>query len=134
MAKWVDYTNKFGFGMMLRNGVRCVVFNDDTVCSTVDAQMFVYHAQKQSRACTVLDLDTPTPSQNPQLHAKCQNVRYVRNYMDQELNSAVPLEEVPEQCASVQLCRQAYVMDVAKFEDVIVFTISDGSVQVREVF
>jgi hypothetical protein len=35
VAKWVDYTNKFGFGMMLRNGVRSIVFNDDSVISTV---------------------------------------------------------------------------------------------------
>lgn len=35
VAKWVDYTNKFGFGVMLRNGVRTIVFNDDSLLSTV---------------------------------------------------------------------------------------------------
>ena len=35
VAKWVDYTNKFGFGTTLRNSVRTIVFNDDSLLSTV---------------------------------------------------------------------------------------------------
>ncbi len=35
VAKWVDYTNRYGFGTMLRNGVRSVIFDDDSIISTV---------------------------------------------------------------------------------------------------
>jgi hypothetical protein len=55
--------------------------------------------------------------------------RYVRSYMDQELISAVPLEE-PDDFLTMELCRNAYVMDVMKFDTAIVFLISDGSMQV----
>jgi hypothetical protein len=49
--------------------------------------------------------------------------------MDHELNSSVPLEEADDFLA-VDLCKNAYVMDVMKFESAIVFLISDGSMQV----
>lgn len=58
--------------------------------------------------------------------------RYVRNYMDNELNTSVPIEEVDE-ILSMETCRSAYVMDVLKCDTAIVFLISDGSMQVKRV-
>jgi hypothetical protein len=33
VAKWVDYTNKFGFGLTLRDGTRSILFNDHSSLS-----------------------------------------------------------------------------------------------------
>lgn len=68
-------------------------------------------------------------SPNSSVQTKINTARYVRNYMDHELNSSVPLEEADDFLA-VDLCKNAYVMDVMKFESAIVFLISDGSMQV----
>jgi hypothetical protein len=50
--------------------------------------------------------------------------------MDSELNSSVPLENTDDFLA-IDMCKNAYVMDVMKFESAIVFLISDGSIQVQ---
>lgn len=71
-------------------------------------------------------------SPNSSIQSKMNTARYVRNYMDNELNTSVPIEEVDE-ILSMETCRSAYVMDVLKCDTAIVFLISDGSMQVKRV-
>lgn len=141
VAKWVDYTNKFGFGVMLRNGVRSIVFNDDSVLSTIDGEQFIYHPVKTKRSCMIWDSYS---SPNSAIQSKINTARYVRNYMDQELNTSVPMaslsashstqqplfQEEADEFLAMDTCRNAYVMDIMKCDSAIVFLISDGSMQV----
>ncbi|KAI6238975.1 Protein kinase domain-containing protein [Aphelenchoides fujianensis] len=127
VVKWVDYTNKFGFGAMLKNGVRSVCFNDESILSTIDCETFVYHPLRTHRGCTIWDSNTLLC---PAFQSKIQTARYVRSYMDQELTSSVRLEE-PDDFLMVELCRSTYLMEVIKMDEMIVFLISDGSMQIN---
>ncbi|KAI6221373.1 Serine/threonine-protein kinase PLK [Aphelenchoides fujianensis] len=127
VVKWVDYTNKFGFGAMLKNGVRSVCFNDESILSTIDCDTFVYHPLRTHRGCTIWDFNTLLC---PAFQSKIQTARYVRSYMDQELTSSVRLED-PDDFLMVELCRSTYLMEVIKMDEMIVFLISDGSMQIN---
>ncbi|CAD5218014.1 unnamed protein product [Bursaphelenchus xylophilus] len=127
VAKWVDYTNKFGFGIMMRNGVRSVLFNDDSVLTTIDAEISVYHPLKSHKSASIISKDD-TLSQS--MEAKIRSLRYVKKYMDTELNSAVPLME-PRSVDAVPLCRDTYVTDIIKLNDSVVFVLSDEAIQIN---
>ncbi|KAI6192587.1 Polo kinase [Aphelenchoides besseyi] len=133
VCKWcnsirqVDYSNKFGFAAQLQNGVCSVLFNDDSILSTIDCDVFTYHPLKTHRGYNVWDSTTLLCSA---FQSKIQNARYVRSYMDQELTSLVPLDE-PEDFLMVELCRATYIMDVIKLEEAIVFLINDGTMQIN---
>ncbi|CAD5212583.1 unnamed protein product [Bursaphelenchus okinawaensis] len=127
VAKWVDYTNKFGFGIMMRNGVRSVVFNDDSLLSTIDGETTLYHPLKSHKSSSIINKDDTV---NQAMESKLRSLRYVKKYMDTELNSAVPLLE-PRNSDGIQLCRENYVTEVMKLTDSVVFIMSDESAQVN---
>ncbi|KAH7701512.1 plk/plk-unclassified protein kinase, partial [Aphelenchoides avenae] len=52
VAKWVDYTNKFGFGATLKDGTRTMVLTDySTLSSSGDNKYFAYRHRRFSDEC-----------------------------------------------------------------------------------
>ncbi|KAI3409855.1 Serine/threonine-protein kinase plk1 [Globodera pallida] len=91
VCKWVDYTNKFGFGVTLRDGVRSVLFNDQSSFSTSHCQRFFsYHVHKFAENCVEWNHDDSCPSSD--LYNKVTIMRSFRSYMDNELRSSVPIQ------------------------------------------
>lgn len=93
IAKWVDYTNKFGFGVSLRDGTRSVLFNDQSTLSSTHSQRhFSYCANKFSG--NSLDWSYREGFPNADLCTKVTILQCMRDYMDRELCQSVPIHSV----------------------------------------
>ncbi|KAI1714729.1 protein kinase domain-containing protein [Ditylenchus destructor] len=86
VIKWVDYTNKFGFGATLKDGTRAILFNDQsTISVSASENRFSYRRRKfDEEALSWPALDQPPTNE---LAEKMELLRFLRKYMDRELYS-----------------------------------------------
>jgi len=79
IAKWIDYSNKYGFGFQLSDKSVGVFFNDNTRMSYSSDRAFIQFGEGNS-------VTTMTVPQVPHsLHEKFTLLRYFAQYMDENL-------------------------------------------------
>uniref|UniRef100_A0A8C2ZYY9 polo kinase n=1 Tax=Cyclopterus lumpus TaxID=8103 RepID=A0A8C2ZYY9_CYCLU len=80
VTKWVDYSNKYGFGYQLSNQSIGVLFNEGTRLSLCDQRKTVHYCFPNNKHFTF-----PANSLPEQLHGQKQIVDLMANYMEQNL-------------------------------------------------
>ncbi|XP_023125317.1 serine/threonine-protein kinase PLK3 [Amphiprion ocellaris] len=80
VTKWVDYSNKYGFGYQLSNQSIGVLFNEGTHLSLCDQRKTVHYCLTNNKHFTF-----PTSSLPEQLRSQKQIVELMANYMEQNL-------------------------------------------------
>ena len=93
-----------------------------------DNENYIYHPIKMHRSCTRWGSQSELCTG---FQAKRDTLSYVINYMNKELSSSVPLIEQDDGFADGTCGIGIYVQDIFKWDDSMVFLLSDGSVQVR---
>lgn len=90
VTKWVDYSNKYGFGYQLSNQTIGVLFNEGTHLSLCDQRKTVHYCLTNNKHFTF-----PTQSLPEQLRSQKQIVELMANYMEQNLMEGgdLPCEE-----------------------------------------
>ncbi|XP_015228723.1 PREDICTED: serine/threonine-protein kinase PLK3 [Cyprinodon variegatus] len=90
VTKWVDYSNKYGFGYQLSNQSIGVLFNEGIHLSLCDQRKTVHYCLTNNKHFTF-----PTQSLPEQLRSQKQIVEYMANYMEQNLMEGgdLPCEE-----------------------------------------
>jgi len=80
VTKWVDYSNKYGFGAQLSDGSVTVRFNDSTKIAISPGKSTVHYCDQQNNTCLFRSTAVPT-----NLQAKFMLLTYFANYMDKHL-------------------------------------------------
>lgn len=80
VTKWVDYSNKYGFGAQLSDGSVTVRFNDCTKIALSPGKSVVHYCDQVNNACQFRASAVPT-----NLQAKFMLLSYFANYMDKHL-------------------------------------------------
>ncbi|XP_078353946.1 serine/threonine-protein kinase PLK1-like [Oculina patagonica] len=80
VTKWVDYSNKYGFGAQLSDGSVTVRFNDCTKIALSSGKSTVHYCDQVNNACQFRATAVPT-----NLQAKFMLLTYFANYMDKHL-------------------------------------------------
>ncbi|XP_030259793.1 serine/threonine-protein kinase PLK3 [Sparus aurata] len=80
VTKWVDYSNKYGFGYQLSNQSIGVLFNEGTHLSLCNQRKTVHYCLTNNKHFTF-----PTNSLPEQLRSQKQIVELMANYMEQNL-------------------------------------------------
>ncbi|XP_028283674.1 serine/threonine-protein kinase PLK3 [Parambassis ranga] len=90
VTKWVDYSNKYGFGYQLSNQSIGVLFNEGTHLSLCDQRKTVHYCMTNNKHFTF-----QTNSLPEQLRSQKQIVELMANYMEQNLMDGgdLPCEE-----------------------------------------
>ncbi|KAJ7328217.1 hypothetical protein OS493_025097 [Desmophyllum pertusum] len=80
VTKWVDYSNKYGFGAQLSDGSVTVRFNDCSKIALSPGKSTVHYCDQVNNACQCRSSAVPT-----NLQAKFMLLTYFANYMDKHL-------------------------------------------------
>ncbi|XP_030219799.1 serine/threonine-protein kinase PLK3 [Gadus morhua] len=80
VTKWVDYSNKYGFGYQLSNHSIGVLFNEGTHFSLCDQRNTIHYCLTNNKHFTFQTSALPE-----QLHSQKQIVELMANYMEQNL-------------------------------------------------
>jgi len=84
VSKWIDYSNKYGFGYQLSDQSVGVIFNDQTrICRTPDGSMVEFTDQRGKV------LTFPCYSPPSELSTRVKLVEYFGRYMDENLAEGV---------------------------------------------
>lgn len=83
VTKWIDYTNRYGFGCQFSDGSLCVKFNDGArLCQTNNCKTYQYVAAGSDRLCWYDSNDSKLPCD---LQGRIGLLRNFGRYMDQHL-------------------------------------------------
>ena len=84
VSKWIDYSNKYGFGYQLSDQSVGVIFNDSTrICRTSDGSVVEFTDQRGKMATF------PSYSPPPELSTRVRLVEYFGRYMEENLAEGV---------------------------------------------
>jgi len=129
ISKWVDYSNKYGLGYQLSNGVVGVLFNDSTkmVLSANQAKIESIERTAQGSATTHLTLDSFPAN----LTKKVTLLKYFKSYMNEHLlnGGEDPLAE--KKAAADMRPNMMHVKKWVRQQHAIVFRLSQGVVQIN---
>lgn len=124
VTKWVDYSNKYGFGFMLSNDSLGVLFNDTSrILMSPDGRSIQYYDLTGKLSAYTLDC---IPEE---LDRKTTLLQYFARYMDEHLIQGGDLE-----CSSymdVPFSSSLYLKKWFRTTKAIVLYLSDGTLQVN---
>lgn len=122
VTKWVDYSNKYGFGYQLSNQNIGVLFNEGTHLSLCDQRRTVHYCLANNKHFTFQADTIPE-----QLHSQKQIVELMANYMEQNLMEGGDLqyEELPQPTSSPLL------LQWVKTDHALVMLFNNGTLQVN---
>ncbi|XP_028832615.1 serine/threonine-protein kinase PLK3 [Denticeps clupeoides] len=122
VTKWVDYSNKYGFGYQLSNQNIGVLFNEGTHLSLCDQRRIVHYCLTKNKHFTFQADALPE-----QLQAQKQIVELMANYMEQNLMEGGDLncEDQPPPTSSPLL------LQWVKTDHAVVMLFNNGTLQVN---
>ncbi|XP_033883972.2 serine/threonine-protein kinase PLK3-like [Acipenser ruthenus] len=121
VTKWVDYSNKYGFGYQLSNQNIGVLFNEGTHLSLCDQRRTVHYYLTNSKHFTF-----PATAVPEQLRSQMHIVEYVANYMEQNL-----MEGGDIQCREDKVSSSLLLLQWVKTDHALVMLFSNGTLQVN---
>lgn len=124
VTKWVDYSNKYGFGFQLSNDVMGVLFNDTSrIVMSPDGRTIQYYDVTGKLSTYSLDC---VPED---LEKKTTLLLYFARYMDEHLIQGGNVELSKDSDDS--WCGHAYLKKWFRTNKAIVLYLSDGTLQVN---
>ncbi|KAG7456961.1 hypothetical protein MATL_G00241460 [Megalops atlanticus] len=121
VTKWVDYSNKYGFGYQLSNQNIGVLFNEGTHLSLCDKRRTVHYYLTNNKHFTFQVSTVPE-----QLRSQMQIVEYMANYMEQNL-----MEGGDIHCADPAPSSSPLLLQWVKTDHALVMLFSNGTLQVN---
>ncbi|KAF3699338.1 Serine/threonine-protein kinase PLK3 [Channa argus] len=121
VTKWVDYSNKYGFGYQLSNQSIGVLFNEGTHLSLCDQRKTVHYCLTNNKHFTF-----PANSLPEQLHSQKQIVELMANYMEQNLMEGGDLH-CDEQLSGIP----PLLLQWVKTDHALVMLFNNGTLQVN---
>ncbi|KAM4552308.1 serine/threonine-protein kinase PLK3 [Odontesthes bonariensis] len=121
VTKWVDYSNKYGFGYQLSNQGIGVLFNEGTHLSLCDQRKTVHYCLTNNKHFTF-----PTNSLPEQLRSQKQIVELMANYMEQNLMEGGDL-----QCDEQLSGPPPLLLQWVKTDHALVMLFNNGTLQVN---
>ncbi|KAM7098184.1 serine/threonine-protein kinase PLK3 isoform 2-T2 [Molossus nigricans] len=122
VSKWVDYSNKFGFGYQLSSHRVAVLFNNGTHMA-LSANRKTVHYNPTSTKHFSFSVDAVPRGLQPQLGV----LRYFASYMEQHLMKGGDLPSVEE----VEVPVPPLLLQWVKTDQALLMLFSDGTVQVN---
>ncbi|KAM9243613.1 serine/threonine-protein kinase PLK3 isoform 1-T1 [Dugong dugon] len=122
VSKWVDYSNKFGFGYQLSSRRVAVLFNDGTHMA-LSANRKTVHYNPTSTKHFSFSVGAVPRALQPQLGV----LRYFATYMEQHLMKGGDLPSVEE----VEVPAPPLLLQWIKTDQALLMLFSDGTVQVN---
>lgn len=122
VSKWVDYSNKFGFGYQLSSRRVAVLFNDGTHMA-LSANRKTVHYNPTSTKHFSFSVGAVPRALQPQLSI----LRYFTSYMEQHLMKGGDLPSVEE----VEVPAPPLLLQWVKTDQALLMLFSDGTVQVN---
>ncbi|XP_027629721.1 serine/threonine-protein kinase PLK3 isoform X1 [Tupaia chinensis] len=120
VSKWVDYSNKFGFGYQLSSRRVAVLFNDGTHMALSANRKTVHYNPTSTKHFSFSVAAVPRALQ-PQLGI----LRYFASYMEQHLMKGGDLPSVEE----VEMPAPPLLLQWVKTDQALLMLFSDGTVQ-----
>uniref|UniRef100_A0A7N5ZVE9 Serine/threonine-protein kinase PLK3 n=1 Tax=Anabas testudineus TaxID=64144 RepID=A0A7N5ZVE9_ANATE len=121
VTKWVDYSNKYGFGYQLSNQSIGVLFNEGTHLSLCEQRQTVHYCLTNNKHFTF-----PANSLPEQLRSQKQIVELMANYMEQNLMEGGDLH-CEEQVSGVP----PLLLQWVKTDHALVMLFNNGTLQVN---
>ncbi|TMS09710.1 Serine/threonine-protein kinase PLK3 [Larimichthys crocea] len=121
VTKWVDYSNKYGFGYQLSNQSIGVLFNEGTHLSLCNQRKTVYYCLTNNKHFTF-----PANSLPEQLRSQKQIVDLMANYMEQNLMEGGDL-----QCEELVSGPPPLLLQWVKTDHALVMLFNNGTLQVN---
>uniref|UniRef100_A0A672J0V0 Serine/threonine-protein kinase PLK n=1 Tax=Salarias fasciatus TaxID=181472 RepID=A0A672J0V0_SALFA len=121
VTKWVDYSNKYGFGYQLSNQSIGVLFNEGTHLSLCDQRKTVHYCLTNNK-----HFSFPANSLPKQLHSQKQIVELMANYMEQNLMEGGDLHCEEQVSGSPPL-----LLQWVKTDHALVMLFNNGTLQVN---
>lgn len=128
ISKWVDYTNKYGFGCVLSDGTHCVLFTDRSSISyrqgsAVDSDRFLFHFDVLRDIKDRIEWCGRDGVAQPKIRGKLKLASLFSDYMDKELQSTVV-------CGPMRSHLDALVFQKRK-NDALLMVLSHGTAQIN---
>ncbi|XP_074077684.1 serine/threonine-protein kinase PLK3 isoform X2 [Macrotis lagotis] len=121
VTKWIDYSNKYGFGYQLSSRRVAVLFNDGTHMALSASRRTVHYSPSSTEhACF------PAEAPPRQLRRRLGVLRYFASYMDQKLMKGGDLPSLDEAEGPAPL-----LLQWVKTDQALLLLFSDGTVQVN---
>ncbi|XP_030608259.1 serine/threonine-protein kinase PLK3 [Archocentrus centrarchus] len=121
VTKWVDYSNKYGFGYQLSNQNVGVLFNKGTHLSLCDQRQTVHYCLTNNK-----HFSFPANSLPEQLRNQKQIVELMANYMEQNLMEGGDLH-----CEEHDSCPPPLLLQWVKTDHALVMLFNNGTLQVN---
>uniref|UniRef100_A0A667WPL6 Serine/threonine-protein kinase PLK3 n=1 Tax=Myripristis murdjan TaxID=586833 RepID=A0A667WPL6_9TELE len=121
VTKWVDYSNKYGFGYQLSNQSIGVLFNEGTHLSLCDQRKTVHYCLTNNKHFTF-----PASSLPEQLRSQKQIVELMANYMEQNLMEGGDLH-----CEEQSSAPPPLLLQWVKTDHALVMLFNNGTLQVN---
>ncbi|KAM8839176.1 serine/threonine-protein kinase PLK3 isoform 2-T2 [Synchiropus picturatus] len=121
VTKWVDYSNKYGFGYQLSNQSIGVLFNEGTHLSLCDQRRTVHYCLINNKHFTF-----PANALPEQLRSQKQIVELMANYMEQNLMEGGDLP-----CEEQASAPPPLLMQWVKTDHALVMLFNNGTLQVN---
>ncbi|XP_010778534.1 serine/threonine-protein kinase PLK3 [Notothenia coriiceps] len=121
VTKWVDYSNKYGFGYQLSNQSIGVLFNEGTRLSLCDQRKTVHYCLPNNKHFTF-----PTTALPEQLRNQKQIVELMANYMEQNLMEGGDLH-----CDNQVSGCPPFLLQWVKTDHALVMLFNNGTLQVN---
>ncbi|VDN59876.1 unnamed protein product [Dracunculus medinensis] len=101
VSKWVDYRNRYGFGCVLSDGSRCVLFNNNSSMvfrrETANTGRYSFFANTEQDPLCPIEWTTNDVIVNSNLIEKMKITSLISTFMDAELQMIVSYPFVPSQ-------------------------------------
>ncbi|NWX89987.1 PLK3 kinase, partial [Nothoprocta ornata] len=120
VSKWVDYSNKYGFGYQLSNRSIGVLFNDGTHMMLSPNHKMVHYNFTNSR-----HIAFPVSAIPEQLQGQMSVLRYFASYMEQHLMKGGDLPSIDD------LGQPALLLQWVKTDQALFMLFSNGTLQVN---
>uniref|UniRef100_A0A4W6DWL2 Serine/threonine-protein kinase PLK3 n=1 Tax=Lates calcarifer TaxID=8187 RepID=A0A4W6DWL2_LATCA len=121
VTKWVDYSNKYGFGYQLSNQSIGVLFNEGTHLSLCDQRKTVHYCLTNNK-----HFSFPANSLPEQLRSQKQIVELMANYMEENL-----MEGGDVHCEEQVSSAPPLLLQWVKTDHALVMLFNNGTLQVN---
>lgn len=125
VCKWIDYSNKYGFGFQLSDGSIGVNFNDSTRLILLNDKRTLQYVDLSNKLQTSSVRSVPS-----ELQRKFSLLVYFGNYMDEYLKGSVDQSFVQHQ-RNVLCTNTIFLKRWFRTEEALVMYLSSGTLQVN---
>eukprot|EP00092_Neocalanus_flemingeri_P036989 GFUD01040268.1.p1 GENE.GFUD01040268.1~~GFUD01040268.1.p1 ORF type:complete len:468 (-),score=136.40 GFUD01040268.1:26-1429(-) len=132
VSKWVDYSNKFGFGFQMSDGCVGVLFNDSTKIGTSSDSAIVEFTDMKGKTFSFpWEDDTNHPF--PELNHRVSLLKYYIQYMEENLADSIPFLSGMETISTRQKIAVPQLRRWARRGDSVAMELSTQLVQINHI-